>query len=109
MERRSMLRKMSLARNTRAPAILGITLCLSACAGIGADYRPVVDMSGHTQEAYDRDVAACQQTAAAVRKNTRADENAGVGVAGGRALGFHDGGIGGGPLLAAGAVGGGDV
>jgi outer membrane lipoprotein SlyB len=107
MERRSMLRKMFLAKNTRAPAILAIALCLSACAGIGADYRPVVDMSGHTQAAYDRDVAACQQTAAAVRNNTRAVEDAGMGVAGGSALGFNDGGIGGDPLLAAGAGGGG--
>lgn len=60
-----MLRKMSRARYALAPAMLAITLCLSACADIGADYRPVVDMRRHAEAAYDGDVAACQQTARA--------------------------------------------
>lgn len=97
-----MLRKVSLARNTPVPAMLAVALCLSACAGSGADYRPVVDMSGHTQQAYDSDLAACQQTARGARNNTDVAEDAGIGAAGGGALGAVGGAIGGNPLLGAG-------
>jgi outer membrane lipoprotein SlyB len=83
-------------------AIPVMALGLSACAGAGADYRPVVDMSGHSQEAYSRDVAACQQTARTARNNTDIAEDAGMGAAGGGAVGAVAGAIGGSPLLGAG-------
>jgi outer membrane lipoprotein SlyB len=92
-----MLRKMPLARNASAPAVLATALFLSACAG--ADYRPVVDMSGHSEAKYDRDLAACQQTARTARNNTDIAEDAGLGAAGGGALGLVGGAIGGNPLL----------
>jgi hypothetical protein len=93
--------------------MLAIALGLSACAGSGADYRPVVDMSGHSHVAYDRDAAACQQTARAARNNTDTAEDAGMAAVGGGAVGAVAGAIGGAPLLGAGvgllagAVGGG--
>jgi outer membrane lipoprotein SlyB len=93
---------MSVAKKIPGSAMLTIALCLSACAGGGADYRPIVEMSGHTQETYDRDVAACQQTARAARNNTNVAEDAGMGAAGGGALGAVAGAIGGDPLLGAG-------
>ena len=105
--------QMSFARYTAAPATLALALCLSACAGGGADYRPVVDMTGHTYGAYSRDLAACQQTARGARNNTNVAEDAGIGALGGGALGAVGGAIGGSPLLGAGvgalvgAVGGG--
>jgi hypothetical protein len=61
---------------------------------------PVVEMSGHTQETYDRDLAACQQTARAARNNTNVAEDVGMGAAGGGALGAVAGAL-------AGLVGGG--
>ena len=82
--------------------MLTIALGLSACAGGGADYRPVVDMSGHTQAAYDRDIVACQQTARAARNNTDIAEDAGMAAVGGGAVGAVAGAIGGAPLLGAG-------
>jgi outer membrane lipoprotein SlyB len=97
-----MVRKMSLAKKIPASATLTVALCLTACAGGGADYRPIVDLSGHSQAAYDRDVAACQQTARAARNNTNIAEDAGLGAAGGGALGAVAGAIGGDPLLGAG-------
>jgi outer membrane lipoprotein SlyB len=97
-----MLRKISLAKNAPASAMLTVALCLSACAGGGAEYQPVVDMSGHTRQAYDRDIAACQQTARSVRNNADVAEDAGMAAAGGGALGAVAGAIGGDPLLGAG-------
>ncbi|HEX9465113.1 MAG TPA: hypothetical protein VGB82_21130 [Alphaproteobacteria bacterium] len=97
-----MSRKPIMARITYAPAILAVALGLSACAGGGADYQPVVDMRGHTDAAYDRDIAACQQTARAARNNTNVAEDAGMGAAGGAAVGAVAGAIGGAPLLGAG-------
>jgi uncharacterized protein YcfJ len=108
-----MLRKISLAGNTAVPAMLAVALGLSACANTGADYRPVVDMKGHTEQAYERDLSACQETARSARNNTNVAEDAGVGALGGGALGAVGGAIGGNPLLGAGvgvlagAVGGG--
>jgi len=93
---------MSVAKKIPGSAMLTIALWLSACAGGGADYRPVVEMSGHTQETDDRDLAACQQTARAARNNTNVAEDAGLGAAGGGALGAVAGAIGGDPLLGAG-------
>lgn len=83
-----------------AAALLAAGLGLCACAG--ADYRPVVDMRGHSEAAYDRDVAQCQQTARSVRDNTTEAENAGIGAAAGGAGGAVLGAIGGNPLLGAG-------
>ena len=83
---------MSVAKKIPGSAMLTIALWLSACAGGGADYRPVVEMSGHTRETYDRDVAAYQQTARAARNNTNVAEDAGMGAAGGGALGAVAGG-----------------
>jgi outer membrane lipoprotein SlyB len=100
---RQMLCKMFLAKNTAAPTLLAIALGLSACGGGGADYRPVVDMSGHTEAAYDRDLAACQRTARTARNNTNVAEDAGIGAAGGGAIGAVAGAMGGNPLLGAGA------
>lgn len=80
--------------------IFGVMLCLSACAG--ADFRPVVDMRGHTDAAYDRDLATCQQEARGVRNNTDIAEDAGAGALGGAAVGAVGGAIGGAPLLGAG-------
>jgi hypothetical protein len=97
-----MLRRISLARNAPVPAVLAVALGLSACADAGADYRPIVDMSGHTEQAYDRDLAACQHTAQAARNNTNIAEDAGVGALGGGAVGAVGGAIGGSPLLGAG-------
>jgi outer membrane lipoprotein SlyB len=88
--------------NNRVLAMLAVALSLSACAGGGADYRPVVDMSGHTPLAYDRDAAACEQTARAARNNRDVAEDAGIGAAGGGALGAVAGAIGGAPLVGAG-------
>jgi hypothetical protein len=97
-----MLCKLTIAKNIHAPAIFAGMLCLSACAGAGADYKPVVDMRGHSEVAYDRDVALCQQTARAARNNTNIAEDAGLGAAGGAAAGAVGGAIGGAPLLGAG-------
>lgn len=90
--------RMSVAR------LLAVALAtpLCACAGAGADYRPVVDMRGHTEAAYDHDVAACQQTARTARTNTNEAEDAGIGAAAGGAGGAVLGAIGGDPLLGAG-------
>jgi len=93
-------RWMSVART--AAAMFATALCVDACANAGADYRPVVDMHGNTEAAYDRDVAACQQTARAARNNTKEAEGAGIGAAAGGAGGAVLGAIGGNPLLGAG-------
>src|SRR5262249_24439136 len=81
-------------------AVIATAFCVSACAG--ADYRPVVDMRGHSEAAYDRDVAACQQTARAARNNSAETEDAGIGAAAGCAGVAVLGAIGGDPLLGAG-------
>lgn len=94
--------KLTIAKNIHAPALLALTLSLSACAGGGADYRPVVDMRGHSETAYDRDLAVCQKTARTARNNTNVAEDAGIGAAGGAAVGAVAGAIGGAPLLGAG-------
>jgi hypothetical protein len=80
-------------------ALLG-TAVVSGCAG--ADYRPVVDMRGHSEAAYDRDLAACQQVARAARNSKAETENAGIGAAAGGAGGALLGAIGGNALLGAG-------
>jgi outer membrane lipoprotein SlyB len=82
-------------------AMLVIATLLSACAG--ADYRPVVDMRGHTATAYDADLAACQQTARGARNNASIAEGAGIATLGGAALGAVGGAIGGNAGLGAGA------
>ena len=82
------------------PTALCILLCVSACAG--ADFRPVVDMRGHTQATYDHDLAACQQDARSVRNNKDIAEDAGIGAVGGAALGAVGGAIGGAAGLGAG-------
>jgi outer membrane lipoprotein SlyB len=93
-----------LIRKLAIPPALPTALCvlvgLSACAG--ADYRPVVDMRGHNETAYQRDLAACQQQARGVRNNTDIAEDAGAGALGGAALGAVGGAIGGAPGLGAG-------
>src|SRR5216683_3621621 len=68
--------KPTIAKQINVPTILAVALCLSACAG--ADYKPVVDMRGHSEAAYDRDVALCQQTARGARDNTNIAEDAGL-------------------------------
>jgi hypothetical protein len=97
-----MHRRIPFAKYAPAPVMVAITLGLSACAGAGADYRPVVDMSGHTEAGYDRDLAACQRTARMARNNSNVAEDAGIGAAGGGAVGAVAGAIGGNPLLGAG-------
>ena len=83
-------------------AMLGTAFLLAACADAGADYRPVVDMRGHSQAAYDRTVAECQQTARTARNNTGEAEDAGIGALAGGAGGAVLGAIGGNALLGAG-------
>src|SRR5215469_4649935 len=91
------------ARGARhVAAMFATALFLGACANAGADYRPVVDMHGHSDTAYDRDIAACQQTARTARNGTKQAENAGLGAAGGAAGGAVLGAIGGDALLGAG-------
>jgi uncharacterized protein YcfJ len=85
-----------------AAGMLVMAFCVGACADAGADYRPVVDLRGHTETAYDRDLAACQQTARSVRNDTKELEGAGIGAAAGGAGGAVLGAIGGNPLLGAG-------
>jgi hypothetical protein len=91
-------RRISVARTT----IAMLATALSVCACAGADYRPVVDMRGHSEAAYDRDLGECQQTARTTRNNTKEAENAGIGAAAGGAGGAVLGAIGGDPLLGAG-------
>jgi outer membrane lipoprotein SlyB len=92
-------------------AALSALVGLSGCAG--ADFRPVVDMSGHTQAQYDEVLVACQRDARGVRNNTDIAEDVGIGALGGAALGVVGGAIAGNPGLGAGvgalvgAVGGG--
>ena len=90
--------RMAVARSAAAMRATALYVC--ACAG--ADDRPVVDMRGHSEAAYDRDVAECQQTARTARNNTKEAENAGIGAAAGGAGGAVLGAIGGSPLLGAG-------
>ena len=94
-----MISDMIFPKNFRLP-VMAATLFLSACAG--ADYQPVVDMRGHSDAAYDRDVATCQDTARTARNNTNIAEDAGIGALGGAALGAVGGAIGGAPGLGAG-------
>ena len=83
-----------------AAAMFILALGLSACAG--ADYRPVVDMTGHTEAQYNHDVAACQATARATRNNSNEAANAGLGTVAGAAGGAVLGAIGGNAGLGAG-------
>jgi outer membrane lipoprotein SlyB len=80
--------------------IVGVTIGLSACAG--ADYRPVVDMTGHTQAQYNRDLALCQYQARSVRNNGNEVKDAAIGTVGGAAGGALLGAIGGNAGLGAG-------
>jgi outer membrane lipoprotein SlyB len=82
------------------PALLCVAIGLSACAG--ADYRPVVDMRGHTEAGYDKALAACQYEARGVRNNKDVAEDAGIGAVGGAAGGALLGAIGGNAGLGAG-------
>lgn len=47
----------------RLTITLATTLVLSACATSGANYRPLVDMQGHSEAQFDVDVLGCQQYA----------------------------------------------
>jgi hypothetical protein len=85
---------------TLTPAILSLAVSLGGCAG--ADFRPVVDMRGHTEVAYQQDLAACPRRARGVRNNTDIAEDAGIGALGGAAGGAVFGAIGGAPGLGAG-------
>ena len=82
------------------PLIVSVAFGLSACAS--ADYRPVVDMAGHTNAQYNRDLAMCQYQARSVRNNTNEAEDAGIGGVGGAAGGAVLGAIGGDAALGAG-------
>jgi hypothetical protein len=82
------------------PLVFCVAAGLSACAG--ADYRPVVDMTGHSEAQYDRDLAACQSRARSVRDNGAEAEDAALGAVGGAAGGAVLGAIGGNAGLGAG-------
>jgi hypothetical protein len=82
------------------PVILSLAVSVSGCGG--ADFRPVIDMRGHTEVAYQQDLAACQRQTRGVRKNTDIAEEAGIGALGGAAGGAVFGAIGGAPGLGAG-------
>lgn len=80
--------------------IVGATIGLSACAG--ADYRPVVDMNGHTTAQYNHDLVLCQYQARSVRNNGNEAKDAAIGAVGGAAGGALLGAIGGSAGLGAG-------
>jgi hypothetical protein len=80
--------------------IVCVTVGLAACAG--ADYRPVVDMTGHTEAQYNKSLAVCQYQARSVRNNGDEAEDAGIGAVGGAAGGALLGAIGGNAGLGAG-------
>jgi hypothetical protein len=94
----TMIHKLSVP--SAVPTMLCVMLSLSACAG--SDYRPVVDMQGHTNVAYKSDVAACQREARSVRSNGNIAEDAAIGAVGGAAVGAVGGAIGGAPGIGAG-------
>ena len=93
-----MIRKLSVP--SAVPTMLCVMLSLSACAG--ADFRPVVDMQGHTNVAYNRDLGVCQEEARSVRNNGTIAEDAALGAVGGAAVGAVGGAIGGAPGIGAG-------
>ena len=93
-----MVNKMTLVKSMSL--IVGVTISLSACAG--ADYRPVVDMNGHTQTQYNHDLALCQYQARSVRNNGNEAKDAAIGAVGGAAGGALLGAIGGSAGLGAG-------
>jgi outer membrane lipoprotein SlyB len=93
-----MVNKMALVKSMSL--IIGVTIGLSACAG--ADYRPVVDMNGHTQTKYNHDLALCQYQARSVRNNGNEAKDAAIGAVGGAAGGALLGAIGGSAGLGAG-------
>jgi outer membrane lipoprotein SlyB len=93
-----MANKMALVKSMSL--IVGVTISLSACAG--ADYRPVVDMNGHTQTQYNHDLALCQYQARSVRNNGNEAKDAAIGAVGGAAGGALLGAIGGSAGLGAG-------
>jgi hypothetical protein len=66
--------------------VMCMTGGLAACAG--ADFRPVVDMTGHTEAEYDRDLAVCQNQARSVRNNDDVAEDAGLGAGVGAVAGL---------------------
>lgn len=81
-------------------AAMAALIALGGCAG--ADFRPVVDMNGHTQAQYDSTLASCQQQARSVRNNGDIAEDAGIGALVGAGGGAVLGAIGGSPGLGAG-------
>jgi hypothetical protein len=93
-----MVSKMPLAKSM--PLIVGVAIGLSACAG--ADYRPVVDMTGHTKAQYNHDLALCQYQARSVRNNGNEAKDAAIGAVGGAGGGALLGAIGGNAALGAG-------
>ena len=91
-------------RARRLVESMALTVCvatsLAACAG--ADFRPVVDMTGHTDAQYNQALASCQYQARSVRDNGAEAEDAGIGALGGAAGGALLGAIGGNAGLGAG-------
>jgi hypothetical protein len=94
----AMVSKMPLVKSMLL--IVGVTIGLSACAG--ADYRPVVDMTGHTKAQYNHDLALCQYQARSVRNNGDEAKDAAIGAVGGAGGGALLGAIGGNAGLGAG-------
>jgi outer membrane lipoprotein SlyB len=92
-----------LSQTPAAPAIavvLATAYCLGGCAG--ADSRPIVDMRGHSEGAYDCDIAPGQASAHTARDNGTEAEDAGIGALAGGGGAAVLGAIGGNPLLGAG-------
>ena len=98
---------------TNESSILLLRAALFAATGLGgcagADYRPVVDMSGHAQAGYDSTLANRRATARQARNNEDIAVDTGVGALGGGAVGAIGGnaGLGAGVGALAGALGGG--
>src|SRR5262249_15371396 len=87
-------------RFSSMPVVVCLIAGLSGCAG--ADFKPVVDMRGHTEARYRQDLAICQGEARRVRNNGDVATDAALGALGGAAVGAVGGAIGGNPGLGAG-------
>src|SRR6218665_137010 len=69
-------------RLTKISTLAAVTLLLGACAGTGADYRPIVDKPGRN---YNNDLAQCQRLAEQrdyVNGDSMTDTAVGAGVGG---------------------------
>ncbi|HLI13628.1 MAG TPA: hypothetical protein VKY65_18705 [Alphaproteobacteria bacterium] len=95
----------------RAFAAMGALACLAmlgACAGV-PEYRPAVDMTGHTQAQYDFDLEVCREDAAQIDilRGAAIGAIAGTAIGAGAGTFLGDTGVGAVTGLAGGALAGG--